>query len=497
MIKHLTANVKMNINKYSLCFLLFFISLIFAIFAQDSSDSIVQTKNGQVKGHQFVVLNKTVNEFIGIRYAQPPVRDLRFKIPVPVENWSGVYDATKQGNICWQKNDAEYNVKDMNEDCLFLNIWSTNLTDQMPVIFYIHGGAFIKGSSYRDSTNGSALATFGVVIVTFNYRLGPFGFLYGRSKEAPGNVGLYDQLLALIWVNQNIKSFGGDPNEITIFGESSGAFSVGYHLLSDLSEGLFKRAILNSGSSYFIKNFNPSNEIYLNKAKEFSRSLGCGHVDNYWLKCMKLLKPNLLIDNKLVNGFSHQVIDGVIYKRTAQETFSSLDLNLNVTILTGVMSDEGSVYAINEFPKLFKDSNSRVTKADLKEAVRKAVVFDVDKIYDTYIGFENEINQIALKKSFANILGDRRIVCPTNFFAKEFSKLNNSLNAKVYFYRFSHKLKNRSYSSCKGDWVGNCHYEDVPIVFGQAVIDPSSFTEIDYQFSLLIMTLWTNFAKNG
>ena len=138
----------------------------------------------------------------------------------------------------------------MNEDCLILNIWSTGFNKKKPVLFWIHGGGFLSGTAYRETMNGSALATFDI-IVSFNNRIGPFGFLYGGNEEAPGNVGWYDQLFALQWVKENIKSFGGDPNKITIFGNSAGGISVGFHLISDLSKGLFKRAIVQSGTPYF------------------------------------------------------------------------------------------------------------------------------------------------------------------------------------------------------------------------------------------------------
>ncbi|CAG2122072.1 unnamed protein product, partial [Medioppia subpectinata] len=125
----------------------------------------------------------------------------------------------------------------MSEDCLVLNIWTTNTTALKPVMFWIHGGALSVGSIFQTWFNGSALATKDVVIVSANYRLGTFGFLYGEREYAPGNVGFYDQLLALKWVRENIHSFGGDRDQITIFGESAGSWSVSAHILSPLSKG--------------------------------------------------------------------------------------------------------------------------------------------------------------------------------------------------------------------------------------------------------------------
>ena len=162
-----------------------------------SENIIVDIENGKVKGKVVDFHNKTINEFLGIRYGKPPIGSLRFKRPEKVDNWTDIYDATTKKNVCWQNNDN----KQMNEDCLFLNVWAPhNSSKPKPVMFWIHGGGLQTGSIFDDMLNGMPLALFDVVVVSINYRLGPMGFLYGGSEEAPGNVGLYDQLLALKWV---------------------------------------------------------------------------------------------------------------------------------------------------------------------------------------------------------------------------------------------------------------------------------------------------------
>ena len=497
----------MGFKNYFPCLFVFSTTLILVLFVLffisyykfGNQEITVHTNYGAVKGHQVIALNKTVYEFLGIRYAKPPTGELRFKKPTSVQSWSGVYDATKRGNICWQVNNTKYNVKYMNEDCLFLNIWSTGFSNKKPVLFWIHGGGFLSGTAYRETMNGSALATFDVVIVSFNYRLGPFGFLYGGNDETPGNVGLFDQWFALKWVKENIESFGGDPNEITIFGNSAGGISVGFHLISNLSKDLFKRAIVQSGAPYFLKLYIPSKEEYLNKTKVFSDSLGCNTNQSDWIKCIKQLNASQLIENNYSRKFNKPIIDDDFYKQTAQQTFQSGSFHSNVQILSGVMADEGTYFAL----PFFDDLNENVTKDQLKQLINiivqsNTIDVDVDKIYNFYLANESESDQNSLKKAFSNILGDLNIVCPTIYLVDEFANLNNSLNEKVYFYKFIHKLKNRINSRCnEADWLGYCHAEDVPIVFGQAIIDPTSFTQEDYNFSIVIMTLWTNFAKNG
>lgn len=484
----------MNTTKYLFC--LCFVNLIYIVC---SKDPIVKIKHGLVKGHQVSVLNKSVYEFIGIRYAKPPISDLRFKKPIPAGSWSGIYDATKKKSVCWQPT-TEFRIEEMNEDCLFLNVWSNGFKKLKPVFFWIHGGSFSIGSSFRTNLNGSALATFDVVVVTINYRLGALGFLYGASQDAPGNVGLYDQLLALKWVKQNIKHFGGDPRQITLSGESAGSISVGYHLLSDLSKGLFKRAIVMSGTPFYYKNYKGSNEKYLNLTKRFSNDLGCKTSDSLWIKCLKKQNASRLINDQLSGAFTQTIFDDELYTETALQTFQSGKFHSDVQILSGVMANEGTWFIWDYFPEIFGNPNSVVTKSELKLFIDILAIkmnFDSNNIYNFYIANKNESDQISLKQSFADIIGDLVLLCPTHYFALEFAKLKNFLTNKIYFYKFSYKLERHNNTNCPYDWMGYCHYEDVPILFGQAVFESEIFTQEDYQFSLLIMKLWTNFVKNG
>ena len=175
-------------------------------------DISVRIENGMVKGEVVEFNNKLTNVFRGIRYAKAPVGELRFKRPVKVDNWSSVYDAITEKNSCHQISIFGYGIsKHISEDCLFLNVWAphVNITKRVfkksvrskPVMVWIHGGALAIGSIWEDQYNAIALsATQDVIVVTVNYRLGPFGFLSSGTKDAPGNVGLYDQLLGLKWV---------------------------------------------------------------------------------------------------------------------------------------------------------------------------------------------------------------------------------------------------------------------------------------------------------
>src|SRR5467141_2916803 len=200
--------------------------------------------------------------FRGIPYARPPVGPLRWRPPLPARAWRGVRVAKQLGRNCIQHqpySDIDPFAAGISEDCLYLNVWTNALPlpasrAPRPVLVWIHGGGFWAGFGGEERHNAAPLAKKGAVVVTLNYRLGPFGFLAhpALARESPhhaaGNYGLLDQIAALQWVHRNIARFGGDPTRVTIFGESAGGISVGSLIVSPLAKGLFQRAILESGT---------------------------------------------------------------------------------------------------------------------------------------------------------------------------------------------------------------------------------------------------------
>ncbi|CAH1118266.1 unnamed protein product [Phaedon cochleariae] len=214
---------------------------------------IVKIKSGKLRGCKKTNLDGTeFYSFLGIPYAKPPIGKLRFKAPQPVEPWTVVKDATRDGNSCYQWN---LNNIEGSEDCLNLNVFTKQVTQEEtalnPVMVWIHGGGFTSGSNSSETFGPEFLLTKDVVLVVINYRLGFLGFLclQDTSLEVPGNAGLKDQVSALKWVQDNIRCFGGDPDNVTIFGSSAGGISVHYHLLSEASRGLFHKAIMQSGTA--------------------------------------------------------------------------------------------------------------------------------------------------------------------------------------------------------------------------------------------------------
>jgi para-nitrobenzyl esterase len=234
--------------------------------------SIVDVNYGKIKGY----IKNNLHIFKGIPYAEPPIGDLRFIPPKPKKPWSGVLETTEFGPCAFQGytalEDVTGKLQPESEDCLTLNIWTPGLDNKKrPVMFWIHGGAFVMGGSRTPTYDGSKFAQRGdVVIVTINYRLGALGYLY-----IPGitvNAGQLDQILALKWVHDNIAQFGGDPENITIFGESAGAYSVITLTAMPAAKGLFRRIIAQS-------TFSIDPKVSRKPTNELMRALGVKHKD--------------------------------------------------------------------------------------------------------------------------------------------------------------------------------------------------------------------------
>ncbi|HEY1254514.1 MAG TPA: carboxylesterase family protein, partial [Terracidiphilus sp.] len=219
----------------------------------------VKTEQGKVAGK--TINDGKVNAFLGLPYAAAPVGDLRWKAPQPPAKWKDTRDATQFGAHCAQGrvfDDMIFQDGGPSEDCLFLNVYTpadAKEKSKLPVMFWIHGGGYAGGASSEPRHNGDFLPLKGVVLVTINYRLGVFGFLATadlarEANGAAGNYGLLDQVAALQWVKENIKNFGGDPGNVTIFGESAGSFAVSTLMASPVARGLFQKAIGESGSAF-------------------------------------------------------------------------------------------------------------------------------------------------------------------------------------------------------------------------------------------------------
>ncbi|XP_049525759.1 acetylcholinesterase-like isoform X2 [Dermacentor silvarum] len=229
------------------------------VSCQGDSDLTVSTSTGRLRGVLVPTTAGPVRAFLGVPFAEPPIGSARFKKPQQKKPWNGVFDATAFPPMCPQlpiRFNNYYLVKNsdrISEDCLFINVFAPINRERSlkPVVVYIHGGFFSYGGISMKLHDASELsAREELVVVTIAYRLGAFGFLSVGTEDAPGNMGLHDQILALRWIKSNANAFGGDPDRVTIVGQSAGAFSVGIHLISPKSKGLFRRAIMQSGSPF-------------------------------------------------------------------------------------------------------------------------------------------------------------------------------------------------------------------------------------------------------
>lgn len=296
---------------------------------------------------QGLTLNSGIHTYRGIPFAQPPVGNLRWREPQAPAKWTGVRDATTFGPNAMQKNifgDMMFRSPKMSEDCLYLNVWTPSAKPdaKLPVLVYFYGGGFVAGDGSENRYDGETLAKKGIVVVTLNYRLGIFGFFAHPelTKESPnkasGNYGLLDQNAALVWVKKNIAAFGGDPNKITIAGESAGSISVSAQMVSPLSKNLIAGAIGQSGAM-----INPTLDAMPLKQQEESGTK-FGEANNaITLKALREIPAEKLLDLASAPGaFSTKaVVDGYFLTKLPSEVFATGE-QANVPLLAGWTSTE-------------------------------------------------------------------------------------------------------------------------------------------------------------
>ncbi|XP_054168287.1 cholinesterase-like, partial [Oppia nitens] len=474
----------------------------------------IKTTSGTVRGHTISVFNHTVNEFLAIPYAKPPVGELRFDKPKPIDKpLKTIINATVQGYACMQPKLFNTYTNNVSEDCLVLNIWapvvssgvqfSTNTKTIKPVMVWFYGGGFIGGSIFMlPLHNGSILATNDMVIVTVNYRLDVFGFLYTNDPSAPGNVGIYDQQLALKWVKHNIHKFGGNSNQITIFGQSVGSWSVSLHILSPLSKGLFHRGIMQSGAQLFSKKIQMvTKNDALRDTLELAKHFNCGNDSKQRLKCLRQLDANVLFSfrNYSTKNLFHwnAIYDTHIFPHTAQVAFRKRLFNKDIQLLAGDTTLEGSELAYNGYPILHTNN---VTKDVFIDLVKITKYFfhsvNINKITDYYLSNVDLNNSSAVRQAFFQYFGDVGITCPTYLFAKTFAE-KAPKHSNVYLYQWNYGKSD----GALGQIIGVSHQYDVPFVFGVPLVSKKflskTFNEEDKKFSLYIMKVWTDFAKYG
>lgn len=507
-------NLKMT-SKIDYVMKVFCVSLIAVLHikAEETVNIIIKPKqfNGLVKE----IEGKNVNIFLGIPYAKPPVGDLRFKKPLAFDQNEEPVNALKWPNPCQQSKlllnmMPLINNTNFSEDCLYLNIWSPvdspdAKQELKPVLFWIHGGGYYFGSSNWDQTDGEVLAAKGdVVVVTFNYRLGQFGFLYTGSDDAPGNVGLWDQALALKWVNEHIIHFGGNPNQITVFGDSAGSWSVSLHLLSPITRNLFKNAIMMSGGALtdFYMDTIDAKKMWSNIAADFSCE---DDFKNGSALCLRNVKSENLIESAFdkryktdINIIKPFVIYGDEFlPRKPSEMLRIGDFKKNVNLLIGTTEDEGSYLLTSSIDpiKYSLKSPSNLTKAEAKQELKNIfsrffpeTKINFEEVFKLYISNLAENNYDLIRRSIGIVLGDYIRTCPTILFAKQLFS-GDRINSKVYQYLWSAKYHN--------SWHGADHGSDVGFFFGSPFRSPNKDNSNERRISLRALQTVAYFAKYG
>lgn len=349
-----------------------------AMAAPPLKTSRVRLANGMLEG--VISADDKVRTFKGVPYAAPPVGPLRWKDPQPAASWSGVRRASEYGGRCMQGpiySDMIFHDHGPSEDCLYLNLWmpAHPAAARLPVMVWIYGGGFAAGSTSEPRQDGGNLSKQGVLVVSMNYRLGIFGFFSHPelSKEsghhASGNYGLLDQVMALRWVHNNIEAFGGDPSNVTIFGQSAGSSSVSALVASPLAKGLFQRAIGESGSVFNysrpLKSLKASEEANLKFAKD---ALGTTSLAALRSKPAGELMAAALKAKDL--RFS-MIIDGYFLPQSPIAIYSA-GRQSHVPLLAGWNADEGSFRAIfgkaEPTPGNLNDEMKTLFAANAKEA---------------------------------------------------------------------------------------------------------------------------------
>jgi para-nitrobenzyl esterase len=324
-------------------------------------ESIARTQSGEIRGQQ----KSGLHEFLGVRYAEAPTGEQRWLPPIPPAPWSGARDAVTVGAASHQDpvdtmaDSGTAQVEEIqDEDCLFLNLWTPGLSGARPVMVWIHGGAFAIGSGSQWLYNGRELCRRDVVLVSINYRLGPFGFLHldgptDRAIPATGNEGLLDQVAALQWVRNNIAAFGGDPNNVTIFGESAGSMSVMALLSMPAAKGLFHKAIAQSGASH---NLLVKEEAQEWVAEPFLQALGIDVNDE---DALRDATPEQVMaawpgffstvssgDPEQIRRWTRPVIDGLVLPSLPEQALAEGSAR-GIPLLAGTTRDETLVIAPN------------------------------------------------------------------------------------------------------------------------------------------------------
>ncbi|NOZ22205.1 MAG: carboxylesterase family protein [Planctomycetes bacterium] len=448
----------------------------------------VRIKSGLITGEERI----GVRIYRGIPFAAPPIGDLRWKPPQPVAPWDGVRTCVQYGPSCPQPTPLMGPPPtNSSEDCLYLNVWTpvNRGKKKLPVMVWIHGGGFTTGSGSGLWYDGSALARQGVVVVTINYRLGPFGFLAHPllSKESErnvsGNYGMLDQIEALKWVQENIAAFGGDPGCVTIFGESAGSASVCRLMVSPLTKGLFHRAIAESGGAHgrnrHLRERWYGLEPMEKEGERIVRSLGCHNAADPIAALREKSSEEILNASNAAQGLFGKgfkfgpVIDGWVLPDDPSALFEEGKQH-NVPFMTGTNADEGTIFLQQvrvKRPMGYRWFMRILFGGQADEMLR---LFPVSKVED----IPDALNRVTTVTCF---------VAPARALVRAMDRIGGT----AYLYHFT-----RVPPSPKSRQLGCFHALEILYVFGNVRVGVA-FNATDRKLSDIMSACWVRFATTG
>lgn len=415
--------------------------------------AVIETKYGKISG----VKENGYTVYKGIPYAKPPIGELRFRAPVEVEPWDGIYQADSFNNKCIQSElppEIQFYIKEFysnpefmpksSEDGLYLNIWTPakDPSEKLPVAFWIHGGGFLGGFGSEMEFDGEAFCKQDVILVTINYRLGLFGFLAHEwlceenEKGISGNYGILDQIMGLKWVYENIKGFGGDPENITIFGQSAGGISVQTLISSNLTGNMIKKAIMQSGGGY-------KNPLIQGKSLQDGKQLGADFISFGEIKSLKELREKPADELLFLAGeFSK-------HKRMAGEAGLLFTPIVDGYVLAEGYDQQVEKGEIMDIPYMLGCCKEDITVTS--EGGKNS------PIYLGCVGFSQKLEELGRQPAY------------------------------VYYFK----------RNLPGDDSGAFHSGELWYMFGTLNRNWRPNTTEDYDLSGRMVTAWTNFIKKG
>ncbi|GBM73330.1 Acetylcholinesterase [Araneus ventricosus] len=489
--------------------------LVAARTTRDAEDGslIVQTTKGRVRGFTIPTGHgKEVEAFFGIPYAMPPVGQYRFRHPKPIDPWNGILNATEKPNSCFQINDTQFGDfkgstlwnanTPLSEDCLTVSVWVPRpKPENAAVLVWFYGGGFYSGTTTLEVYDPKILCSEEhIIIVSVNYRVASLGFLYFDRPDVPGNAGMFDQLMALEWIRDNIVHFGGNPHNVTLFGESAGAVSVGLHLLSPLSRHLFSQAILQSGSATSPWGVMDRKEN-MKRGLLLAEALKCPHDESDMdavVACLREKDPFEMVSNEWGNYGVVEfpfvpVVDGAFLDETPQQSLATKNFK-KCNMLAGSNSEEGTYFIVYHLTDLFKNQEDvYINRQEFIDSVKQLNPYvgelGQEAIIFEYTDWTNPEDTIKNRDAIDKLVGDYQFTCSVNEMAQRYAETGND----VYMYFFNHRSSVHFWPK----WMGVMHADEINFILGEPLNPAFGYNKAEEELSRRMMKYWANFAKTG